>query len=529
MKQSATKISLPLFLSISMIAGIFIGYKMRDSFPNNGFFSLKHQSPVEEMMQLIQYKYVDDVNAKALSDTAIEAILSKLDPHSVYISAAELADVNDEINGNFYGIGIKYEVYHDTLYVTEVLKDGPADKAKLQIGDKIITANKKKISGNKISIEEMRNLLRGERNTELSVVVIRNSKSLTVPIKRDLIPINSIDAAYMVDNKTGFIKINQFSTHTYKEFMIELTALKKAGMQKLILDLRDNGGGVLDQAIEIVDELLEGDKLISYTEGKHYEKKDFRCRRQGQFEQGELILLCNEGSASASEVILGALQDWDRGIIIGRRSFGKGLVQEQYDLQNGAALRLTIARYFTPLGRSIQKSYTNGIDAYYEEAENRSMLQDTFHRDSSLMVKSPKGKILFGGGGISPDYFIASDTTTFSKTTGELIYSNVVSQFAIQYYLKNKAAIAAFKNAANFSTQFQLNDIDWNQLEILASKDSLQLKDIKPKEKLLILDNIKSTLAKLQWGNNGFYQVMQSSDAYMQKSNSILNAEKIVN
>jgi carboxyl-terminal processing protease len=253
MKQSATKISLPLFLSISMIAGIFIGYKMRDSFPNNGFFSLKHQSPVEEMMQLIQNKYVDDVNAKALADTAIEAILSKLDPHSVYISAAELADVNDEINGNFYGIGIKYEVYHDTLYVTEVLKDGPADKAKLQIGDKIITANKKKISGNKISIEEMRNLLRGERNTELSVLVIRNSKSLTVPIKRDLIPINSIDAAYMVDNKTGFIKINQFSTHTYKEFMIELTALKKAGMQKLILDLRDNGGGVLDQAIEIVD------------------------------------------------------------------------------------------------------------------------------------------------------------------------------------------------------------------------------------------------------------------------------------
>ena len=523
MKQPAAKFFLPLLLSITMIAGIFIGFKMRDSFPSSGFFSAKQQSSVEEIMQLLQSKYVDDVNAKQLSDTAIEAILSKLDPHTIYIDAKEVADINDEINGHFYGIGIEYEVYHDTFFVTHVLPNGPGDKAKLQIGDKITKANNKAISGKHLEIEAMVNLLRGDRNSTLSVEVMRNNKLITVPIIRDLIPVNSIEAAYMLDNKTGYIKINQFSTHTYKEFMIELTALKKAGMQNMVLDLRDNGGGVLDQAIEIVDELLEGDKLISYSEGKHYEKKEFRCRRQGQFETGDLILLCNEGSASASEVVLGALQDWDRGIIIGRRSFGKGLIQEQYDLQNGAALRLTIARYFTPLGRSIQKSYKNGMYAYYEEADNRSPLVDTFHYDSSMMVTSPKGKHLFGGGGIRPDYFMPSDTTRIQKSTGDFIYKNMATQFAIPYYNKNKKTIAAFQNAVNFSNQFQFSTTDWESLESFASTNNISLDKIPSIDKIFIIENLKSTIARWQWNKNGYYQVMQSSDPYIQKSMSILN------
>ena len=517
MNKQKFHIWLPLLLSVAMSVGIFIGFKMRDHFPENSFFYHEKKNAVQEVLSLIKNKYVDNVNTKNLADTAIEAMLSKLDPHSHYIPPAELEDINNDIQGNFYGVGIEFEIYEDTLNMINIIEGGPAQKANLQSGDQLISVNNKNVAGQKIEVDSMRKILRGNRGTALTLGILRNKKKIVVNISRDLVPVNSVDASFMLDSTNGYIKLNKFSTQTYNEFMTALTALNKKGMKNLILDLRDNGGGVLDEAIEIADEFLEGDKMITYTEGKHSPKKEYRCRRQGQFEKGKLFVLSDEGSASASEVLMGALQDWDRATIIGSRSFGKGLVQEQFDLSDKGALRLTIARYYTPTGRSIQRSYQNGTKAYYDETENNNYNADSLHKSGKTFT-SPSGKKLYAGGGIMPDVVIPADTNNISEFFSEVFEKGILNHFAFEYSIIQKENLKSFKNPIDFAANFNLSDNDWNLLLNDIQSRKIDIKICSPSDKKLLLENAKYLIANMVWHKNGFYQIKATEDKDLMKA-----------
>ena len=513
MEKKKLQIWIPLLLSLSMVAGMFIGFKLRDSFTGTSFFFIQKPKTIEEVLKLIENNYVDEVDVNKLSDTAIAAMLSKLDPHTTYIPAEELEEVNEQIDGSFYGIGIEFDLFDDTLNVVQVLKGGPAEQSGILAGDKFIKANGIVLSGKKIDADSIKKVIRGVRGSSLKTEILRNGKKFELSIKRDIIPLTSVDATYMVDRETGYIRLNKFSSQTYREFMTSLDSLKKLGMKKLIFDLRDNGGGILDEAVEIADEFLDGDKLITYTEGKHLPKKEYRCRRNGQFEKGALVVLADETSASASEVILGALQDWKRATIVGRRSFGKGLVQEQYDLSNHGALRLTVARYFTPLGRSIQRPYANGSKAYYEEIEKRITNGDDStklynHTDSSNKTE----KKLFEKGGIMPDFYVVSDTTKFSDTVNMLFSKGIIRQLGYLIFTGNTSIKSTYKSPAEFINGFTLSKEHILLLQKLAIKHSINISGISSLEKNNIEKYIKANIARQLWHDNGYYQVLNSKD-----------------
>ncbi|MFT3912474.1 MAG: S41 family peptidase [Ferruginibacter sp.] len=528
MEKKKLQVWLPLLFSIIMIVGIFIGYKMRDGMPGKSFFYIEKRRPIQEIMDLVENKYVDDVNINSLMDTAVEAMLAKLDPHSVFIPAEDLQQYNEDIQGSFYGIGIEFNIFDDTLNITNVLKDGPGYISGLKVGDKILKAGNSVIAGRKLPTDSIRKALRGDRGSKVTVTILRNTKQLNIEIERDVIPVTSVDAFYMVDSIVGYIRLNKFSTQTYREFMMSLTDLKKKGMQKLVLDLRGNGGGVLDEAVEIADEFLEGDKLITYTEGKHSPKKEYRCKRVGQFEKGELVVLTDEGTASASEILTGALQDWDRATIVGRRTFGKGLVQEQYDLSDNSALRLTIARYYTPVGRSIQRSYANGGKAYYEEISKRfedgEMLSaDSVKNDSTKVYKTHAGKKIYGGGGISPDYFVAADTSRFGFITAKAYTKGLVSDFGYKYFLSNQSLTEKYKTPMEFSRSFNINEADWEFFKQMALKDSLSFNDINEAEKNYLFKALKTSIARQIWRNEGYFEVTNTEDKTVIKAMEILH------
>lgn len=517
---------LPLLFSLTMIIGMYLGYKMRDNMPGKSFFFMDKPRPVQEIMDLISNRYVDDVKINDLADTAIQAMLSKLDPHSVYIPASELQLVNEELAGKFFGIGIEFNIFDDTLNVVNVLKDGPSYKAGLLTGDKFIKVDDSTVAGNKTNADAFRKMLRGDRGAKVTITFLRNNSLKQAVITRDAIPISSVDASYMIDTSTGYIKLNKFSSETYREFMQSLEALNKAGMKNLVLDLRDNGGGILDEAIEIADEFLDGDKLITYTEGKHVNKKEYRCRRVGQFEKGPLIVLANESTASASEVLIGALQDWDRATIVGRRTFGKGLVQEQFELSDHSALRLTIARYYTPVGRSIQRSYANGNKAYYQDIINRhygdTATADTVNKITGKKFKTMGGKVVYGNGGITPDYFIAVDTAGFTKNSAAIFNKGTIGNFAYHFYLQNINNLKLFKTPEIFAKNFVFTDEDWKQFVQQAAKDSIDISKAGSKEKDDLVTSIKSSIARQLWRTEGFFEMMNATDPAVKKAMELL-------
>ncbi|MFM2360620.1 MAG: hypothetical protein RLY16_2613 [Bacteroidota bacterium] len=507
---------LPLLLSLSMIVGMLLGYHMRDNMPGKKFFSLDKTQPLQEVIDLINNRYVDDVTGKALADTAIQAILDHLDPHSVYISPDQLEGINEEVAGKFYGIGVEFDFINDTFNVLNVLPDGPSAKAGIEPGDQFIKVNDSSFTGKEINSTRIRKILRGELGSAVKVALLRNGLPKTITIERGIIPLSSIDAAYMIDSSTGFIRLSRFTQATYREFMLSLEKLQKQGLKKLILDLRDNGGGVLDEATAIADEFLDGDKLITYTEGKHFPKKEYRCKKPGLFETGQLVVLTDEGSASASEILIGALQDWDRGTIIGRRSFGKGLVQEQYDLSDGSALRLTVARYYTPLGRSIQRPYQSGEKAYYNDIHNRltngemTQLGNNAKADTGKVYQSPKGKKLYGGGGIQPDVHVPLDT--------QFIHTNmeIPMQFALSYFKTNRTALKAYPNAQAFNQQFQFSESDYLAIaaSLKQSNPNLVWQDAATKK--WVIQHFKAAIARMVWRNEGYFTVTNSSDQTIQ-------------
>ena len=517
----------PLLFSIAMILGMVIGYKIKQDTSRPGFFSVSNKSVLQEVLDLVALKYVDDVETDTLDSGAIPNILKKLDPHSVFIPASELMEVNDDLRGNFSGIGVEFQMFYDTVNVLNVIPGGPSEDAGLMIGDKIIYVNDTvKIFGKDIKADDIRKYLRGERGSKVKVTILRANKLMPVVIKRGTIPVPSVDAAYMIDAQTGFIHLNKFSENTYREFMQAMEKLKAKNMQKLILDLRGNGGGLLGQAVNIADEFLDGDKLIVYTEGTHVPKYEYRAKKEGLFEQGELAVLVDESSASASEVLSGALQDWDRATIIGRRSFGKGLVQEQYGLSDGSALRLTVARYFTPLGRNIQKSYSHGYAEYEEEVNTRfhngEVMQGDTSRNTGKAYKTPKGHVVYGGGGITPDVFVAFDTTNLGKEMWKLYTKGTLNNFIYTYYVQHKNELSSFTKPAELGSGFTTNETVWNALKDFAKKDSIDLSKLNPHDKTYLQKRIPGMMARQIWRYEGYYEVVNRTDEFVQKALEVI-------
>ncbi len=514
---------LPILLSLCMIAGIFIGFKMRDSFPDAHFWGQSKTNTLQEVLHLIETKYVDDVNNTHFRDTAIQQLLSVLDPHSAYLPPVELESLTDDINGNFCGVGVEYDIFQDTLFITKVEPEGPAKAAGIHQGDKVLGVNGKHMKFGSLSSEEIHQAFSGACDSKLQLSILRNSKPLNIEIKRGLIPVKSVNGGYLTSPGIGYIKIEKFTSQTHREFMENLTGLQKKGLKKLILDLRGNGGGVLSEAVEVADEFLDGDKLISYTEGKHSKRKEYRCRRTGQFETGELIVLADEESASASEVLMGALQDWDRAKIIGKRSFGKGLVQEIFDLSNQGALKLTVSRYYTPLGRSIQRSYANGGDAYYQEMADRMENGDSSKTEIGQPFVTPKGKKLYGGNGITPDEIITVAAPKISDSVSRLFNDGIINKFCSDYTTQLTEKDTAGYNGLAFYHKLTIDNSQWVQLNELCIKEKIDLNQFNATDKTYIAKWIKVYMARNIWNDNAMYEILNEDDAVLKRAVELLN------
>jgi carboxyl-terminal processing protease len=512
-----------------MVWGMVVGYRLQKNI-NRQASTSSINGTSDEVLALIREKYVDKENMDSLNQAAIDAVLDRLDPHSVYIPPMKLTDVNNDLRGSLQGVGIEIQVFTDTLNITYVVENSPAAKAGLQIGDQVLSINDTAIAGRHKKIEEMRRLLRSESNT-VKLALLRNGKPVQVALERGIIPIPSLDAAYIAAPGIGYIRLNKFAATTYREFMQAMDKLQKQGMKKLILDLRDNGGGVLDAAVNIADEFLEDGKMIVYTEGDKVKRRDYRSSKPGVFETGNLVVLMNELSASASEVLAGALQDNDRALIVGRRSFGKGLVQEQYQLGDGGALRLTVARYYTPLGRSIQRSYAQGRKVYNNEIFERFHRIDSTGAPDSLytvgkVYTTPGGRKVYGGGGIAPEVYVPFDTATFSQGTSRLFNGTTLTSFTYRYYRQNRSALLQYKTSQSFEKGFNLPETTWASLVQYAKEDSITLPANNQKLKDESLERVKALLARQIWRNEGYFEVENANDATYNKALQVLAGMK---
>lgn len=434
-----TKIFLPLIIAASVALGIFLGTSLNYQKKTITFFGgTPQERKIKRLIDYIQYEYVDEVDTDSLLDGTIKNMLDKLDPHSVYIPARELAQVSESMNGKFVGIGIQFRMYRDSLTVIKVLEDGPSKKAGVKAGDRILIADNDTLFGRNIESDYIMKTLKGKPNTAVDITVYRKSEDKTLPftITRGEVPINSVDAHYMLTEDLGYIKINKFAATTYDEFKESLDELLEQGMKKLVLDLRHNPGGYMQVATQIIDEFLEEGKLIVFTKNKKERIDETYATEKGDFEDGHVFVLINGASASASEIVAGALQDNDKGTIVGRRSFGKGLVQQEMQLGDGSAVRLTVSRYYTPTGRSIQKPYENKRDGeYFNDFESRYdhgelTSADSIKVNDTLKYVTPKGKTVYGGGGISPDVFVAIDTTMYFNN----IHYRKLNEYVFDYF-----------------------------------------------------------------------------------------------
>ncbi|MBN9380719.1 MAG: S41 family peptidase [Chitinophagaceae bacterium] len=522
---------LPLLFAIVMTLGMLIGFRLRGNVVTSGFFKTRKQSPVQEVVDLVNMKYVDTVSMDTLGDAAIDGMLARLDPHSVFIPAADLSEVNEDLQGNFEGVGIEFQIFDDTVNVVSVLAGGPSDKAGLQVGDKFLKVGDSTVAGRGITTDKIRTLLRGPGGSKALIKVLRKGQALNFTVSRGTIPLPAVDVAYMIDQRTGYIRINKFSETTHAEFARAVQRLQQQGLQRLILDLRGNGGGILQESIEIADDFLDGDKLIVYTVGARAPRVEYRCRRDGLFETGPLTILTDEGTASASEVLAGAMQDWDRATIIGRRTFGKGLVQEQYQLSDGSALRLTVARYYTPTGRSIQKPYDKGHEDYNEEVMKRFRSGEVVHGDSASVHAGPAYKTfgkehrtVFGGGGITPDIFVGFDTTTLDKNITSLYMGGTLSRFIYSYYIQHQSLFQAYKSPAEFIAGFHGDDQLWNSLASYAARDTIDLHAIPQKDKEVLQHRIKALMARQIWRTEGYYEVSNAYDPVVKKALETMSA-----
>ncbi|MFI5133458.1 MAG: S41 family peptidase [Chitinophagales bacterium] len=524
MSNKKLQVWLPLLFSLVMIAGMFFGFNLhKQTESNKSFFATDKRNALQEAVDLIRLNYVDSVHLDSLEGTAIDQMMNGLDPHSIYIPASSLQEVNEDLDGKFEGIGVEFNIFSDTINVLYVIPGGPGDKAGLQTGDKIIKANDSSLTTKNLSSDDIKKIIRGERGSTIRLQLIRDNQMVNTTVTRDMIPVSAVDAAYMLDKETGYIKLDKFSNHTYIDFMQSLEKLQKQGLQKLILDLRGNGGGLMNEAVDIADEFLDGDRLIVYTQGVNNPRREYRCKKPGLFEKGKLTVLVDELTASASEVLSGALQDWDRAMIIGRRTFGKGLVQEQYPLSDGSAIRLTVARYYTPLGRSIQRPYNKGKKVYMDEIWQRYSDGEAMYADSNKIsngkeYKTKKGKIVYGGGGIMPDVFVPLDTSTYQRSVSRMLIDGAFNNFVYNYFLQHKSQMQQYSSPSDYIQHFTNENEMWQQLVNYVSKDSVNLRNVSAKDKESLEKRLKAYLARFRWRNEGFYEVLNTDDAVIKKA-----------
>lgn len=528
MRNKKLQVWLPLIFSVVMILGMFFGFKLHQQTGGRDFFKRDRRSSLQEALDLIKYRYVDSIGMDSLQDNAISEVMNHLDPHSVYIPASDVVSANEDLVGNFEGIGIEFNIFSDTVHVLYVMPGGPGDKAGLQIGDRIIKVDDKSIVSKILPSTDIRKMIRGKEGSKVKLTILRGNTIQYFEVVRGSIPLPSLDAAYMMDGSTGYIKLNKFSRTTYGEFMEAMEGLKKSGLQKLILDLRNNGGGFVDQAVNIADEFLDGTKMIVYTQGVNVPKEEYTAKKDGLFEKGNLVVLVDELTASASEILAGALQDWDRATIVGRRTFGKGLVQGQYDLSDGSAIRLTIARYYTPSGRSIQRPYDRGKKVYMEEIyaryQNGEMLHpDSIHYIKDKVYKTKGGRTVYGGGGIAPDIFVPIDTSVFTRGVAKLYLEGRFNNFVYKYYIDHQPEFQQYRTPADFDNRYRNSEDAWNGLVKFAINDSINLKNIPEKDKENLQDQIKAYLARLKWRTQGFYQVYNNYDPVVIKAREVLS------
>lgn len=438
---------IPLLMGLAIALGIFIGAKLNFSDTTERIFATNSKKDkLNRLIDYIDYEYVDTVNTDSIVDITVNGILENLDPHSVYIPAADYEDNADDMRGNFVGIGISFYPYKDSIAVIRAIKGGPAAKVGIKGGDRILYADTTKLFGPSIHRDSITNHLKGAINSKVKLRVYRKGEEelLEFEVKRKRVPIVSVDASYKLTDKLGYIKLNRFAETTYNEFEKALDQLIDEGITGLVLDLRNNPGGYIATAERIADEFLEDDKLMLITKNKNGDENNSYASSRGDFEDGTLYVLINENSASASEIVAGALQDNDKGTIIGRRSFGKGLVQREMALGDGSAVRLTIARYYTPTGRSIQRPYGNGNDVYYQDYEKRYrngelLSLDSIHVADSLRFVTPMGKVVYGGGGIIPDIFVPKDTSVENETLQFVSRSGFMNHFIFEFLEKNRS------------------------------------------------------------------------------------------
>lgn len=527
-KNTNYQIALPFVLCIGLAAGVFIGTSFNNQKPSRDVG--KDLQKLREVLTYIDTKYVDEIKTDKLVDESIRHLLSKLDPHSVFIPASDRVMANEELRGNFDGIGVEFNIFQDTIVVVTALSGGPSEALGIRSGDKIIKVDNENVGGIGITTQDVMRLLKGPRGTEVNVTILRSGtmKPLEFKIVRDKIPQYSVDVSYMVDNEIGYIKLNRFSATTYEEFSRALSGLKEKGMTKLVLDLQGNGGGYMSMAIDLADEFLSANKKIVYTDGKDKRlNTNASSTSKGNFETGDLIILVNEGSASASEILAGALQDNDRALIVGRRSFGKGLVQSPFDLSDGSELRLTISRYYTPSGRSIQKPYDDE-ETYSLDIIDRYKKGEFFHADSiklndSLTYKTLNGRTVYGGGGIMPDYFVPLDTSMNSHFLNALYSSLSIYEYSFNYVQQNKESLES-KGFQEFKSKFVVTDKMLNDLISIGQRNKIKpdYQDLQRNKRIFQL-HVKAQIARRVWGNDGLFPIINETNEIFLQSLKLFN------
>lgn len=519
-RNTRYNVLIALTYSFTLIGGMFFGYKfLKDQgyqFQKPVQFANTNAEKVDEIIHIINKNYVDEVNADSLTHLPIDSLLHQLDPHSMYLPPAKANAMAENLGGNFEGIGIEYYILKDTLLVTNVVKDGPAFNAGIRQGDKILKVDTATVSGRALPREQMIGRIRGRKGTPVRLTIVHpgDNQPVVFTVNRNRVKVSSIDAAYMLNPETAYIRISKFGAETDKDFVESVRTLKVRGMKKLILDLRDNGGGYLSAATGLANQILAENKLIVYTEGKHEPRTDYVATGGGAFEQGKLAVLINENSASASEILAGAVQDWGRGVIIGRRSFGKGLVQEQFPFGDGSALNLTIARYYTPSGKSIQKSYKKGYNAYQNEIEDR-FNDGELTSEAQPAVKDSLQRKHYARGGIQPDVYVKLDTNGYNRFYNKLVTRKIIFDFVYD-------VLGSRYNAADLEQKmavFAISEADYNDfLKYIQNRnipiDSKQLYVAKP----LIYNDLKLLLYKYHLGDAGYYKALNLRDPMVKQA-----------
>lgn len=484
--------------------------------------------------------YVDTTSETKLVEDAIVEMLEKLDPHSTYMDPEETKQMNEPLQGNFDGIGIQFNVLTDTVYVIQVIPGGPSEKVGLMAGDRIIEVNDSLIAGVKMKTSDIMKRLRGPKGSEVRVKVKRGDRPELIEyrIVRGKIPVYSLDAAYMADKQTGYIKLNRFAASSANEFREALEKLRKTGMKNLILDLQGNGGGYLNIAIELADEFLEKQRLIVYTKGSKQPREEAHSTARGQFQNGRLVILVDESSASASEIVTGAIQDWDRGVVVGRRTFGKGLVQKPIPLPDGSMIRLTVSRYYTPTGRCIQKPYERGnLDAYHHDLIDRYnkgelMSADSIHFPDSMKYQTlVTGRTVYGGGGIMPDVFIPVDTTRYTDYHRKLVAAGVVNRVAMNYMDRHRAELTKkYPTFAAYKQSFRVDDELLNELTLMGQQDKIELvAEEFERSKALIALQVKALIARDLFDMAQYFQIINEDNPSYLKALEIINSKEHYN